>query len=107
MDRSILLSKWCQHLVDTRLADVYQHVRVREPFHRSDLIPLQRLRNAVQRLTTVVLLKHLPVCDRRDAVIVELQPAGLAVRLDKCKVMTAMEVAGVHEHAVKLVHPRL
>jgi hypothetical protein len=103
----ILFLEWWQYVIRECLPDVYQHVRVREPLHRSNLIPLQRRRNAIEDFAAVILLKDLAVCHRRDPVIVELEPPASGIRFDTSEVMSAMEIPGVNEHTMKFVDPWL
>lgn len=106
MSRRVLVLPWCKDFVDRTLTDVHQHVCVRETLHRTNLSALHRWdRAAVHDLATIVLFENFPISDGGDAVVVELQPPCLAVRLDESKVMAAVEITGVHEHTVQLIHP--
>ena len=106
MRRSIVLDEWRQDLVDPRLVDVHQHVGVREPLHRPDLIPLCLWNYAIQGLPAVVFLQDLPIRYRRDPVVIEFEPAGFPIGLNERKVVPTMEVTRVYEDAVELVFPR-
>ena len=107
MGWGILLPKRRQHFVVQALANVHQHVRVREALHRAHLVALHGRDQSVQWLTTVVLLENFAVSDGCHTIVVELQPSRLPVGLDECEVMTAMQVTRVHKDTVELVHPRL
>jgi len=100
MCRCILFLEWWQHVIRECLSDVYQHVRVREPLHRANLIPLQRRRNAIEDFSAEILLKNLAVCHGCDPVIVKLEPPCSGIRFDASEVVTAMEIPGVNEHAM-------
>ena len=103
---SVFLGERGQHLIDRCITDVHQHVGVREPLHRPNLIPLCLGDNTVQRLPTVVLLQNLPVCHRRHPIVVEFEPPSIPVWFDEGEVVSAVEVTRVYEYTVKLVFPR-
>jgi len=88
----VFLQEGCEDAVDCRLANVNQHVRVGEPLHGADLIPLQGMRQPIDRLSTIILLKHFLVSHRRDAVVVELEPSRLPIRFDECKVVPTVQI---------------
>ena len=94
----VLFSERCQHLVDGRIPDVDQHVRVRESLHRvTSLITLLNLGQCpIHDLPSVVLLQNFLVSDGRDTVIIVFKPACLPIWLDKSKIVPAVQVAGVH-----------
>lgn len=105
MSRRVFVLPRCENVVDRALTDVYQHVCVCESLHGTDLVPLHRRYHTVVHLTAEVFFEDLPISDGCYAVVVELEPPCLAIRLDQGEVVSAMEVARVHEHAVQLVHP--
>ena len=107
MSRRVFILPRCENLIQCTLTDVHQHVSVREALHRTNLVALHRWHEAVQRLAAVVLLQNLPVGHRRHTIIVELEPPCLPVGLDQRKVVTTMEITGVDEYTMQLVHPRL
>jgi len=107
MRRCILVLERCQYLVDRNLADVHQHVSVREAFHGANLIALQRLWNAVQRFATIVLLQHFAISYRSHTIIVELEPSRVAIWLYQSKVVSTIHVTGMHQDAMQLVYPIL
>lgn len=94
------------------LANVNEHVSVREALERAGLerglgrgrvlLPIRE-----QALAAEVVLEHLGVRDGHDAVVVEPEPASVDRGLDVHKVVPAVHVARVHEHAVQLVIVRL
>ena len=88
--RGILILEWRKNLVNRRFTDIDQHVCVREALHCANLIPLHWRNQAIQSFTPVVLLQHFTVSDGCDAVIVEFQPACLAIRLDQREVVSAV-----------------
>ena len=104
MGRRVLLPERRQDLVVQALADVHQHVRVREPLHGAHLSALTLLLLLLLRgrddraegLAAVVLLEHFLVRHGCHAIIVELEPPLLRVGLDERKVVATVEVAGVH-----------
>ena len=103
MRGSIIISERCQDVIDRCVTDVHQHVGVCKPLHRPNLIPLCLGDNAIQRLSTVVLLQNLPIRHRCHTIVVEFKPPGLPIRLDESKVVSTVEVTGVYEYTVKLV----
>lgn len=107
MRRCILFFERCQYFVDRSLADVYQHVSVREALHGAHLIALQRLWNAIQRFTTIVLLQHFAVGHRSHTIVVELEPSRVAIWFNQSKVVTAIHVTGMHQDAMQFVYPIL
>ena len=106
MRRSIFLGERRQHLVDRLLTNVHQHVGIRKPFHRPDLIPLCLRDNAVQWLPAIVFLQNLPVRHRSHPIVVKIEPPGLPIWFDEREVVSTMEVTRVYEDTVKLVFPR-
>ena len=107
MWRCIFFLERCQYLVDRCLADVYQHVSVREALHSADLIALQRLWNAVQGFATIVLLQHFTISHRSHTIVVKLEPSRVAIWLNQSKVVPAIHVTRMHQNAMELVHPVL
>lgn len=107
MRRCILFLERCQYLVDRHLADVYQHVSVREALHGANLVALQRLWNAVQRFAAKILLQHLAISHRSHTIIVKLEPSGVAIWFYQRKVVSAVHVTGMHQDAMQLVYPIL
>lgn len=105
--RCILLLERREDLVHHTFANVDQHVCVGEALHGPYLIPLHWRNKTIEWLSTVVLLKNLAIGDGRDAVIVELQPPSVVVRLDEREVVTTMKITGMYEDTVELVHPWL
>ena len=105
MRRSIFLGERRQDFINSCVADVHQHVGVREPLHCPNLVPLCLRDNTVQRLSTIVLLQNFPVCHRCHPIVVEFEPPGFPIWFDKSEVVSTVEVTGVHEHTVKLVLP--
>lgn len=117
MFRHVLGPNRLEDVGDARLADVHEHVRVREPLHRAlhrrlrarlrvrrrDRVPVRRER----ALAAKVVLEHFAVRDGDDAVVVEAQPATIRRRLDQDKVVTAVHVARVDQDAVQSVLVRL
>lgn len=101
----VLLGEGWQHLIDLALADINQHVRIREPLHRPCLISLKSGHNAVQCLATIVLFQYFTVSHRRHPIVVELEPSSLVIRLDESEVVTAVEITRVDEYTMKLVDP--
>jgi len=103
--RSVFLGERRQDVIDRRLVDVHQHVGIREPLHRPDLIPLCLRDNAIHWLPTIVLLQNLPVRHRRHPIVVEFEPAGVPIWFDEGEVVSTVEVAGVYEDTMKPVLP--
>jgi hypothetical protein len=58
---------------------------------------------AVEHIPAIVVLEDLLVCHRRHSVVVKLEPPAVLLRLDERKVVSAVEVARVHENAMQLV----
>lgn len=101
MWRGVLVCERSQHLINSGLPYVYQHVRIREPFHGSHLISLGRREDAVRRrFSTIVLLQNLTVCHRCHAIVIILEPPCFTIRFDESKIMATMKIAGMHKHTV-------
>lgn len=107
MRRCIFFLERCQYLVDRNLANVHQHVSVRETLHGANLIALQRLWNAVQRFATIVLLQHFAISHRSHTIIVELEPSRVAIWLYQSKVVSTIHVTGMDQDTMQLVYPVL
>lgn len=103
------------------LADVHEHVGVREPLHRtlerrlsSRLLWLlgrdRRITSSVrvreQRFPAKVVLEHLTFRDGYDSIVVEPEPTPVGRGLDQDKVVTAVHVSRVHENSVQFVVER-
>lgn len=107
MSRSVLLGKGCENFVDGGFSDIHQHVRIRESLHCPDLIALLWCRQTIKGLSAIVFLKHFLVSDWSHSVIVEFEPSGIPIRLDESKVMSAMQISGMHEYAMQFIDPVL
>ena len=114
MGGRVLLPERRQDLVVQALANVHQHVRVRKALQGAHLSALTLLLlllrgryDRSERFAAVVLFQDLLVRHGRHTVVVELEPTLFRVRLDEGKVMSAVEIARVYEHAVELVDPWL
>jgi hypothetical protein len=103
MTRSVSLGERLEHLLGRALPDVDEHVGVGEALRRPRRIPREVGRRRADDLASVVVLEDLLVGDRRDAVVVVLEPLSVLLRLDEGKVVTAVEVAGMDEDTVELV----
>jgi hypothetical protein len=101
--RSIIVAEWSQDFINRRLADVDQHVGVREPLHCSDLIPLCLRHNSVEWLSAIILLQDLAVRHACHPVIIKLEPRGSPIWFDESEVVSTMKVTGVNEDTVELV----
>lgn len=106
MWRSIFLGEWRQDLVDCRVTDVHQHIGVRKPLHRPDLIPLCLWNNTIQWLSAVVFLQNLPIRYRCNPIVIEFEPSGFPVWFNERKIVPTVEVTRVYEDAVEVVFPR-
>ena len=102
---SILFGKWCQDLIDRHLADVHQHIGVREPFHGLGDRLLCLRHETIQRIPAIIFLQHRVVHYRRNPVIVKFEPPGFQIWPDESKVAAALIVTGVNEDTVKFVLP--
>jgi len=100
MGRRILFLKWCQYFIAHCIPDIHQHVCIGEAFHCPELVSLHGVKMTIQWFTTIVLLQDFAVGDRGDAIVVKLEPSRLAVGFDECKVVAAIDVSRVHQHAV-------
>ena len=107
MGRGIFVLPRCQHLIDRALAHVHQHVCVSEALYRAHLVALHRRYEAVDRLSSIILFEHLAIRNGRDAIIVELEPAGLTIGLDQREVVATVQVPRVNKDTVQSVYPRL
>lgn len=117
MFRHVLGRDRLEDFVHAGLADVDEHVRVREPLHGAldrglgaglRVRGLDRVTVRSERsLTTKVVLEDFAVRDRHDAIVVEAEPTTVRRRLDQDKVVAAVHVSRVHEHAVQPVLVRL
>lgn len=106
MLRYLLRRDGPEDLRDLGLANVDEHVSVREPLHRALERRLRRrMCRAVrsETLATKVVLEDLAIGNRDDAIVVEAEPATLGGGLDVDKVVAAVDVARVDEDAVELV----
>jgi hypothetical protein len=70
MDGCISIREITQDFINFGLSYVYQHVCVRKPFHRAHLLSLV-LEESIGRLSAVVIIKNLLVCDRSNAIVVK------------------------------------
>ena len=107
MSRCISLGEWCEDIVNSALADVHQHVRIREALDGSELL-IPRLDRGIPvgRFATIVIFKDLLVRHGSNAIIIILEPFSLPIRLDKSKVVSAMQIARVNEDAMQAVEVR-
>ena len=62
---------------------------------------------AIERLTTIVLLKDLSVSDGGNSIVIELEPSSLPIRFDESEVVTAVQITRVNQDTMKLVDPGL
>ena len=99
MGRRVLFLKRCQYLVTHRIPYIHQHVCIGEAFHRAKLVSLEGVKT-IQRLATIVFLQNLTVGDGGDAIVIELEPSGLAIGFDERKVVSAIDISRVHQYAV-------
>lgn len=95
MRRRVLLGERSEDIIDCRITNVNQRARVGEALHRSNLIALLNARERADGFAAIVFLKNFLVCDWCDAVIIVLKPSRIAVRLDECEVLSAMEISRV------------
>lgn len=93
VNRCISLGEWCEDFVDSALADVHQHVRIREALDGPELL-IPRLDRGIPigRFATIVIFEDLLVCYGCDAIIVILEPSGLSIGLDKSEVVSAVQI---------------
>lgn len=107
--RSVFLGERSKDFVHRRFANVHKHVCIGESLHGTLLISLavENSNTVRSRLATIIFFQHLTIRHRRDAVVVELEPPSFAIRFNKCKVVTSMQIAGVDKHSSEFVYPGL
>lgn len=106
MWRRVLILPWRQDLINRTLANVHEHVRVREALHRAHLVSLHGWYEAIEGLAAVVLFQNLTVGHGSHAIVVELEPPCLAIGLDQSEIVATVEVSRVDEDTMELVNPR-
>jgi hypothetical protein len=87
----ISLGEWREDFVDSALADVHQHVRIREALDSPDLLILCLDGGiSISRFATIVIFVDLLVRYGRDTIIVKLEPSSFSIGLDKSKIVPAV-----------------
>ena len=107
MNGCISLGEWREDIVDSALADVHQHVRIREALDGPNLLsPCLDRSITVGRFATIVIFKDFLVCHGCNAIIVKLKPSGFSIGLNQSEIVSAVQIARVDEDAVQVVEVR-
>jgi hypothetical protein len=106
MGRRVFLLEGSEHLVNSGLSNVHQHVRIGEPLHSANRGTLQCRGYTIDSLSAIVLFEDFLISHRCDPVIIKLEPSRLSVRFDQGKIMATMQVPGVHQDTMQLIQPR-